>query len=154
MSRNRLTEADVCRVRELHKMGVPNTKIAGEFGVSERTIRYHLDRPEPPNDTGSFESLTETEGERRETIVDILDRQILILSRKLREAEDIKITRTSEFLKAMQALTDAIALRNSMSANANASPRSAPEKLDLSKLKAIQEMPEDARRSLITELNG
>lgn len=144
----------MCRVRDLHKMGVPNTKIAAEFGVSERTIRYHLDKPGSPNATGSFESLTEPEEERRETIVDILDNLILTLSKKLREAQEIKITRTSEFLKATQALTDAIALRNSMSANANASPHSVREKLDLGKLKAIQEMPNDDRRSLIRELKG
>ena len=153
MSKSKLKDVEVCRIWDLHKLGVPNTKIAAELEVSERTIRYHLARG-IENAPRAFSSLSPSETERKDTIIDILDRQILMLSRKLQEAEGIKITRTSEFLKATQALSDAIALRSSLSANAKPNPRSAPEKLALETLKAVKEMPEDDRRKLIRELKN
>jgi hypothetical protein len=55
MSKHRLTEVDLCRVHELHRMGIANTKIALEMNVSERTIRYHLDMPEPEPGPGCEE---------------------------------------------------------------------------------------------------
>lgn len=152
MTKSKLTDVDICRIWDLHKLGVPNTKIAIELCVSERTIRYHLGRP-TPNATGVFRSLSGSEINRKETIVEILDRQIMILSDKLQNAEEIKITKTGEFLKATQALADAISLRSSLSDNA-LTTCSTSEKLALSKLKTIQELPADVRRKLIAELKS
>jgi IS30 family transposase len=76
MSKSKLTDVEICRIHDLHKLGVPNTKIADELCVSERTIRYHLGRAAPTNATGVFRSLSTTETNRKDTIVEILDRQI------------------------------------------------------------------------------
>jgi predicted transcriptional regulator len=153
MSKSKLKDVDVCRIWDMHKLGVPNVKIAAELGVSERTVRYHLGRGNE-NAPGAFSSLSPSETERKDTIIDILDRQILMLSRKLQEAEDVKITKTSEFLKAAEATFEAIALRNTMSANANNNASSAPQKLAPEQLKPLKELPEDVRRKLIKELKS
>jgi hypothetical protein len=139
-------------------MGVPNTKIADEFGVSERAIRYHLGRPEPALTGGSPPALTEHEVARRDTIVEMLDKQILLLAMKLQDAEEIKITRASDYIKGMQTLKDAMGMRSIIQAqgdmNLTPGPEQPPERLDLNQLKAIQEMPADARRKLISELRN
>lgn len=153
MSKSKLKDVDVCRIWDMHKLGVPNTKIAAELGVSERTIRYHLDRG-IENVPGAFSSLSPSETERKDTLIDILDRQILMLSRKLQEAEDVKITKASEFLGATEALSEAIALRNTLSANANNNASSASQKLNPEQLKSLKELPEDVRRKLIKELKS
>ena len=152
MSKHKLSNVEINRLWDLHKLGVSNVKIADELCVSERAIRYQLGKGEPENGHGVFRSLSDNEEKRKDSIVDILDKQIVILSNKLEDADDIKISRASEFLKATQALTDAIEMRTKISSNANVNASSALEQLDLTQMNAFKEMPEDARRNLIREL--
>ena len=47
MSKNKLTDIEICRIHDLHKLGVPNTRIADELGVSIRTTKRHYEKYPP-----------------------------------------------------------------------------------------------------------
>ncbi len=151
MSKHKLTDVEIYRLWDMHKLGIPKTKIAAELLVSERTVRYHLAKPEPENGGSSSTSLNISEQKRKDTVVDILDRLIVELSNQLRGAKDIKITRPSEFLKVTEALTNAIEMHNRMSSNENARARTQNETIDFDELDSWKEVSEDVRRSIIKE---
>ncbi len=132
-------------------MGVPNTMIAERLGVSEHTVRHHLKQEEKWTPSKDLYLVTKQEEERKKIIMDVLDIQIEILTKKLLEAKDIKIENFSDFVKVNRTLLQAVALRDSIYGGiyVDAKPQ---EYFNLTKLTVFNEMSEELRRKILEQL--